>query len=243
MSSSPRFALYFYPMTPAKDLIIAIDGYASCGKSSLAKALARHLHYRHIDTGAMYRAVTYYFQENRISWRQETSRIAALEHISISFYNNHQFNRTLLNGDDVEEAIRTTQVNQDVSEVSVFADVRDKVVRLQREMGKEKRIVMEGRDIGTVVFPDAELKIFLTASIEVRTERRYQELLRKSILTTRAEVQENLMKRDYIDSNREHSPLRKAKDAWEIDNSDLTIHDQMERIESYIRDHWGMVNS
>lgn len=232
--------LYFYPMTPAKDIIIAIDGFASCGKSSLAKTLARSLHYRHIDTGAMYRAVTWYFQENAVDWRHQAPRELALDRIVITFQYHQQLNRTYLNGLDVEDAIRSASVNQDVSEVSVFGDVREKVVALQRAMGKEKRIVMEGRDIGTVVFPEAELKIFLTASIEIRTDRRYQELLRKGVLTTRDEVQENLLKRDYIDSHREISPLRKAADAWEIDNSDLTIQDQQKLIVDYIQEQWGM---
>ncbi|MCB0601770.1 MAG: (d)CMP kinase [Saprospiraceae bacterium] len=227
-------------MTPAKDIIVAIDGFASCGKSSLAKSLARTLNYRHIDTGAMYRAVTWYFLKNQVDWRHKPDREEALDQIAITFENHHQLNRTLLNGQDVETVIRSAEVNQEVSEVSVFGDVREKVVALQRSMGKGKRIVMEGRDIGTVVFPEAELKIFLTASLEVRTDRRFQELMLKGVMTTRGEVQENLLKRDYIDSHREISPLRKAKDAWEIDNSDLTILDQQALIVDRIRDQWGM---
>lgn len=227
-------------MTPAQDIIVAIDGFASCGKSSLAKSLARALNYRHIDTGAMYRAVTWYFLENHVEWRHQAKRVDALDRISITFQNHNQLNHTLLNGVDVETVIRSAAVNQEVSEISVFGDVREKVVALQRVMGKDKRIVMEGRDIGTVVFPDAELKIFLTASLEVRTDRRYQELILKGVLTTREEVQENLLKRDYIDSHREISPLRKAQDAWEIDNSELTILDQQALIVKRIREVWGM---
>ncbi|HQU61003.1 MAG: (d)CMP kinase [Phaeodactylibacter sp.] len=210
-----------------KQITIAIDGYSSCGKSTLAKGLAAKLGYTYIDSGAMYRAVTLYFLRNEIPLKDAKQVDAALESITIRFAsaNNH----TLLNGEDVEEEIRQMPVSNLVSPVSAIPAVRRAMVRLQQAMGKDKGIVMDGRDIGTVVFPTAELKIFLTADPEVRAQRRYDELLTKGVPSSLESVRANLQHRDHIDSTREDSPLRQAEDAIVIDNTYLNEAQQLQK--------------
>ena len=216
-------------------IIIAIDGFSSCGKSTLAKELAKRLGYIYVDTGAMYRAVTLYVIENNININSSNQITAALNTIDIKFQRTEDKIYTLLNGVNVEEAIRTMRISNAVSEVSALPIVREAIVAQQKEMGKEKGIVMEGRDIGTVVFPDADLKIFLTAQPEIRVQRRFLELKQKGKDVPIIEIRKNLEKRDMIDSNRAHSPLRKAEDAVEIDNSFLDIDEQIHLIQNLIR--------
>jgi cytidylate kinase len=212
-----------------KDIIVAIDGYSSCGKSTLARALAAKYHYAYVDSGAMYRAVTLYFLNNDIDWAIESQVLQALDHISISFKFNPETdtNETYLNGLNVEYAIRDMRVSAKVSEVSKIKAVRVALVQFQQDMGEHSGIVMDGRDIGTVVFPDAELKLFMTADIAVRVQRRYQELLTKGESITIEQVTENLRHRDQIDTTREESPLRQAKDALVLDNTDFTQEEQL----------------
>ncbi|MCG8330145.1 MAG: (d)CMP kinase [Chitinophagales bacterium] len=208
-----------------KKIIIAIDGYSSCGKSTLAKALAAALQYTYIDSGAMYRAVTLYFLQKNIKVENMEQVTMALKEIEIRFdHNNH----TLLNGENVEELIRQMHVSNYVSEVAAVTEVRRALVAQQQAMGIHKGIVMDGRDIGTVVFPDAALKLFLTASLEVRAERRYMELLSKGQNTDLEAVKANLQHRDHIDSNRADSPLMQATDAIVIDNTNISREEQFE---------------
>ncbi len=207
-------------------IIIAIDGYSSCGKSTLAKSLAARLRYTYIDSGAMYRAVTLHFLRQGIEAGNPESIRAALSAINIRF---DQQNHTLLNGEDVEKDIRKMEVSNYVSEVAAIPEVRRAMVEQQQEMGAGKGIVMDGRDIGTVVFPRAELKIFLTADPEVRAQRRYKELQEKGQDNALEEVRRNLEHRDHIDSTREDSPLRQAADAVIIDNTLLDRAEQLER--------------
>lgn len=209
-----------------KKITIAIDGYSSCGKSTLAKSLASHLSYTYIDSGAMYRAVTLHLLDNNIKVEDSQKVNEALKAINIRFGSN---NHTLLNGRDVELDIRRMRVSNYVSEVAAVTAVRRAMVSQQQQMGSAKGIVMDGRDIGTVVFPRAELKIFLTADPTVRAKRRYEELLRKGQSASIEEVQSNLVHRDHIDSTREDSPLRKAADAIIIDNTLLNREEQLER--------------
>ncbi|MDH7912689.1 (d)CMP kinase [Winogradskyella sp. SYSU M77433] len=218
-----------------KKIVIAIDGFSSTGKSTIAKQLAKTLNYVYVDTGAMYRAVTYYALKNDFigdGFFHEEQLIENLDDVNITF----KFNETLgfaevyLNGENIEKDIRTMEVSSFVSPVATLSEVRRKLVEQQQLMGKEKGIVMDGRDIGTVVFPDAELKIFMTASAETRAERRYKELLERGQKLSYEEVLENVTTRDYIDSTREDSPLVKADDAIEIDNSGLTIEAQVQSI-------------
>jgi len=218
---------------PEKKIIIAIDGFSSCGKSTLAKSLARELSYAYIDSGAMYRVVTLVALRNRWIKNKIPDRekiIADLKNISISFkfIKETEKNTTFLNGENVEEQIRMPYVSDNVSPVSAIKEVRAEMVKFQRKMGKEKGIVMDGRDIGTVVFPQAELKIFMAASPGIRAQRRYDELNGKGIKVTMEEVIKNIEERDYIDQNREESPLRKAGDAVVLDNSSLTIQGQLD---------------
>jgi len=212
-----------------EQITIAIDGHSSCGKSTLAKALAKKLGYVYVDSGAMYRAVTLYFIQNEVDIKDEEAVKLALLDIDISFKNLNGKNTTFLNEVNVEDRIRSMEVSDFVSPVATLSIVRRIVVKQQRDLGKEKGIVMDGRDIGTVVFKDAELKIFLTASPNVRTQRRYDELIAKGQQVSKKEVRENLLRRDHIDSTRADSPLRKADDAIEIDNSDLTEVDQLKK--------------
>ena len=214
-----------------KKITIAIDGYSSCGKSTMAKDLAREVGYIYIDSGAMYRAVTLYCLENQLFTEEgiDTIRLeAAMPGIQISFLLNSETGRpmTFLNGANVEDRIRTMEVSNHVSPVAALPFVREALVKLQQEMGKEKGIVMDGRDIGTAVFPDAELKIFVTASAEIRAQRRYDELQAKGQEASFDEILANVKERDYIDQNREVSPLRQADDALLLDNSNLTIEEQ-----------------
>lgn len=212
-----------------RKIIVAIDGFSACGKSTTAKALAKKLGYAFIDSGAMYRAVTLYFQQNHVTFTNIKEVKSALEKISISFRYNAKKDRneTVLNGISVEDEIRTLDVTNQVSEVSAIPVVREKLVSLQRKMGKEKGIVMDGRDIGTNVFPNAELKIFMTASTDVRVDRRQKELLEKGELVSYDEVKESIEKRDLIDTTRKQNPLVKADDAWTLDNSELTMDEQV----------------
>jgi cytidylate kinase len=215
-----------------KQIIIAIDGNSGCGKSSTAKALAKELRYIYIDTGAMYRAVTYFFIKNNIDLNDELDVTEALKQIDISFEYNVDSgkNETYLNGKNVEYQIRQMDVSKLVSPVSEISAVRRKLVEQQRRMGKEKGVVMDGRDIGTVVFPEAELKIFMSASLEVRAERRKLELYEKGSEVDIQDVIENLAERDRIDSSRNDSPLKKADDAIEIDTTNLTFDEQVNKI-------------
>lgn len=214
-----------------KKIIVAIDGHSSCGKSTIAKELAKQVQYIYVDTGAMYRAVTLYSLNNKLwagSQPDEEALIRHLEEISISFKLNDQgVPETYLNGELVEREIREMKVSNHVSPISTIPAVREMLVRQQQEMGREGGIVMDGRDIGTTVFPEAQLKFFVTARPDVRAERRLKELRKKGNDTiTFEEVLKNLEERDYIDSHREVSPLRQASDAIVLDNSDMTREEQ-----------------
>ncbi len=216
-----------------KKIIIAIDGHSSCGKSTLAKSLARELEYIYIDSGAMYRAVTLFALRNGWILNGQPDRqkiIEGIKDISISFQWDYETekNTTFLNGENVEEEIRQLAVSKNVSPISTIAGVRTEMVKQQRENAEDKGIVMDGRDIGTVVFPDAELKIFMTASPEVRSQRRYLELKAKGLDVEYSEILQNVEERDAIDSGREVSPLRKADDAVVLDNSYLTREEQLQ---------------
>lgn len=214
-----------------KKITIAVDGFSSCGKSTMAKDLAREVGYIYIDSGAMYRAVTLYSIENGIFNGDviDTERLKKeIGNIHISFRLNPQTGRpdTYLNGVNVENKIRTMEVSSKVSPISTLDFVREKMVEQQQAMGQEKGIIMDGRDIGTTVFPDAELKIFVTATPEIRAQRRFDELKAKGQDVGFDEILENVKQRDYIDQNREVSPLRKAEDALMLDNSELTVEEQ-----------------
>lgn len=223
-----------------KKIIIAIDGFSSTGKSTIAKKLAQHLDYIHVDTGAMYRAVTLYaMQHNYInsdSFNKE-ALIADLGKISLSFVFNNEagFAEMYLNGKNVEKEIRTIEVSKLVSPIATVSEVRKKLVAEQQAMGKNKGIVMDGRDIGTVVFPDAELKLFMTASPDKCATRRYKELLDRGDNVNFDEILHNVVERDRIDSTRKDSPLIKADDAIEFDNSDMGLEEQFERIMSLVK--------
>lgn len=212
-------------------IIIAIDGHSSCGKSTLSKQLARQLKYNYIDTGAMYRAVTLYALRNNLINNKivDFKLIDELPKINITFQYNHKSQKsdTILNGENIENEIRELEVSGNVSPVATIKDVRQAMVKLQQAMGIDKGIVMDGRDIGTVVFPNAELKIFMTASNEVRAKRRFDELISNGSKVTFDEVLKNIEERDRIDSTREESPLMKAKDALLLDNSNLSIEEQL----------------
>jgi len=212
-----------------KKIIIAVDGYSSCGKSTLAKDLARELDYTYIDTGAMYRSVTLYLLQNKIDIGDVVAVEAALAHINIEFVKNEVLQRceTYLNGQNVELLIRSPYVSHQVSEVSTLKIVRSFLVEQQKTMGLERGIVMDGRDIGTVVFTDAEFKIFLTADVDVRAQRRFDEMVRKGVSITLDEVKANLEHRDHIDTHRAESPLYKADDAIMLDNSILSREQQL----------------
>lgn len=214
-----------------KRITIAIDGFSSTGKSTLAKQLAKQLGYVYVDTGAMYRAVTYFAMQN--NWVTENtidkdSLINHLNEVQLKFHFNETlgFAEMFLNGINVEQEIRTLEVSQNVSRVAEISEVRAKLVQQQQEMGRDKGVVMDGRDIGTVVFPNAELKIFMTASAETRAERRFSELIEKGQHVTFDDVLENVQQRDYIDTHRDDSPLVQAKDAIIVDNSTLSKEEQ-----------------
>ena len=221
-----------------KKIIITLDGWSSCGKSTLAKALARELGYVFVDSGAMYRAITFYFLTKAIDLTDHQQIEKALAEIELSF----EFNPTrgasdiILNGENVESKIRELAVASRVSEVAAIPLVRQFAVQQQQRLGKNKGIVMDGRDIGTVVFPEAELKIFMTASKEIRVKRRFQELVQKDAAITIDEVRENLEQRDHMDSNRKESPLRQAKYARVLDNTNLTEQQQFELALGWAKD-------
>ena len=216
----------------SKKIIIAIDGWSSCGKSTLAKELAKELGYLYVDSGAMYRAITLYFLRNHVDWTDKNEVKNALEEISLEFIYNEksQQSEMHLNGENVEYVIRDFVVAEKVSDVAAIKEVRKFAVDQQQLMGKKKGIIMDGRDIGTVVFPKAELKIFLTADNAVRVERRFKELFEKNPNITIEEIKANLEMRDYIDSNREESPLRKADDAILVDNTNLTAKETIQKV-------------
>lgn len=216
-----------------RKITIAIDGYSSCGKSTIARDIAARLHYNYVDTGAMYRAVTLYCLRNGLINGKELDLeglIDELDQVFIEFNFNQDTlaSEILLNGENVEQYIRQMDVNDWVSQVSAVGEVRRKMVKIQQELGKGKGIAMDGRDIGTTVFPDAELKLFMTADINIRTQRRMDELESKQIAATFEEVKENLIQRDFEDMNRVESPLKKAQDAIILDNSNLTQAQQLE---------------
>lgn len=216
-------------------ITIAIDGFSSTGKSTVAKQLAKHLGYVYVDTGAMYRAVTLFTMQNGWIDNNQFDVVALVSHldaITINFQFNPKlgFAEVYLNGNNVEHQIRTLEVSSFVSKVAAIPEVRYQLVKQQQQMGKDKGVVMDGRDIGTVVFPYAELKIFMTASADKRAKRRFDELVSRGDEVKYEDVLRNVQERDYIDSHREDSPLVKADDAIEIDNSDLTLKDQFDKV-------------
>lgn len=219
-----------------RKIIVAIDGFSACGKSTTAKALAKKLGYGFIDSGAMYRAVTLYFINNHVSITNINDVIKSLDKIDISFRYNDGLDRNevVLNGVSVEDEIRTLRIAQKVSDVAAIKEVRSLLVNLQRRMGREKGIVMDGRDIGTNVFPNAELKIFMTAKTDIRIDRRQKELLAKGELIDFDDVKENIEKRDLIDTTRKENPLTKAVDAWTLDNSELTMDEQVDVVMRWV---------
>lgn len=233
MRSSTAITQKFFNMK----LIIAIDGYSSCGKSTLARQLARQLHYTYIDSGAMYRAITLYLIRENVSFQDPAAIEQALNNITIRFESAGDAieNDIYLNDEKVNHYIRDMIIAEKVSEVAAIKAVRDFAVRLQQNMGRKKGVVMDGRDIGTVVFPEAELKIFMTADPAIRVKRRFIELQATQPDVTLEEVKTNLEMRDYIDSNREESPLRQAADARILDNSDLTPEEQLKTAMSWTK--------
>jgi cytidylate kinase len=210
------------------NIVIAIDGYSSCGKSTLAKALAQKLHFIYIDSGAMYRAVTLYFLRNHVDIHDHTQIAEALKDIHLNFHSRDYQSHITLNEEEVSEEIRQMPVSDNVSNVAAIREVRHEMVKQQQRMGRSKNIVMDGRDIGTTVFPDAQLKIFMTADPKVRAERRYKELYAKNPDITLEDVFENIAHRDYQDTTREESPLVRAKDAIILDNTNLTPDEQLQ---------------
>jgi cytidylate kinase len=214
-----------------KKIIITIDGWSSCGKSTLAKQLAKELGYVYVDSGAMYRAITLYFLRNHIDWTDKKEVKEAIKNINLEFVYNKASNASEmhLNEENVEYVIRDLVVAEKVSDIAAIKEVREFAVAQQQKMGKQKGIIMDGRDIGTVVFPKAELKIFMTADNAVRVERRFKELFEKNPNITLEEVKSNLEMRDYIDSHREVSPLKKADDAIVLDNTHLSEEQQLQK--------------
>lgn len=215
-------------ITGLKKIIIAIDGYAACGKSTTARRVAKELDYIFIDTGAMYRAVTYYFLKYGIPIEEPDEKLMKELHLRFQKINGEP--QIFLNEIPVYQWIRTKEVNEKVSQVSALKNVRKHLIHQQQEMGKEKGIVMDGRDIGTVVFPSAELKIFMQASMEARVQRRYSELQSMNIQMSYEEIKKNLIERDFQDTHRKESPLRKADDAIILDTSNLTIDEQVQMV-------------
>jgi cytidylate kinase len=220
-----------------KKIIVTIDGWSSCGKSTLAKQLAQALGYVYIDSGAMYRAITLFFLRNHVDWTDQKEVKQALQEIKLEFLLNkkNSENEMILNGENVTYVIRDLVVAEKVSEVAAIKEVRNFAVAQQQSLGKQKGIVMDGRDIGTVVFPKAELKIFMTADNAVRVERRFKELFEKNPNITIEEVKSNIELRDYIDSHRKISPLKQAKDAVLLDNTNLTEKEQLKLALSWVR--------
>ncbi len=222
-----------------KNIIIAIDGYSSCGKSTLAKALAKYLNYIYIDTGAMYRAVTLYLLRNNIDIYNTRAVEDALPHIHLSFQSADYQTHIILNGQEVSDEIRKMEVSDSVSTVSAIASVRKEMVKQQQRLGKAANIVMDGRDIGTSVFPDAHIKLFMTADPKTRADRRYRELSSKGEKVTLEEVFNNIAHRDYMDTTRKESPLVRASDAIILDNTELNEEQQLafaiNEVEAYIK--------
>ncbi len=212
----------------SKNIVVAIDGYSSCGKSTLAKALAKKLHFIYVDSGAMYRAVTLYFLRNNVDQSDISQVTEALKNIHLNFHSRDYETHITLNDEEVSEEIRQMPVSDNVSAVSAIHDVRVEMVKQQQRMGKSKNIVMDGRDIGTAVFPHADIKIFMTADPKVRAERRYKEMIGKNPNITLEEVFKNIANRDYQDTTRKESPLVRADDAIILDNTDLTPQQQLD---------------
>ncbi len=225
----------------SKNIVIAIDGYSSCGKSTLAKALAKKLHFIYIDSGAMYRAVTLYFLRNNIDIHNDLQVQQALEAVHLNFHSRDYQTHITLNDEDVSEEIRQMPVSDKVSEISAIKAIRMEMVKQQQRMGRSKNIVMDGRDIGTVVFPDADVKLFMTADPKIRAERRYKELLAKGEHITLEEIFDNLAHRDFLDTTREESPLTRAADAIILDNTDIDEEEQLmfalDHIEPLLKKH------
>jgi len=226
-----------------KDIIIAIDGYSSCGKSTLSRNLAKHLGYRHIDTGAMYRAITYYCLQNKLISNNQVDKaklVPELHYLEIDFKFNSQSstNEIYLNGKLIESFIREPIVSEYASIVSKVAEVRESMVGLQQKMGKDKRIVMDGRDIGTVVFPNADIKFFMTANPDIRAQRRFKELSDNGITISIEDVKKNIEERDYLDTHRDISPLKQAEDAIVIDNSFMTKEEQFAYVIDILKKHF-----
>ena len=216
-------------------ITIAIDGFSSTGKSTVAKQLAKHLGYVYVDSGAMYRAITFYAMQHGFINKDDFNKEVLIYHlpkIKINFKFNEAlgFAEVYLNDKNIEKQIRTLEVSSFVSKVAAVSEIRSKLVEKQKQMGENKGVVMDGRDIGTVVFPDAELKLFMTASAETRAERRYQEHIKRGDKVTYEAVLKNVQERDYIDSNRKDSPLTKAEDAIEINNSNMSLEAQFNKI-------------
>lgn len=223
-------------------IVIAIDGYSGCGKSSTAKAVAQDLGYTYIDSGAMYRAATLHFLNNHVVLSNPKEVNKFLESLEISFNPNPDNGKqeTYLNGLNVEDEIRSMRVSDYVSEVSKIKEVRTELVAQQQKMGKKKGVVMDGRDIGTVVFPTAELKVFMSADLNIRAERRQKELLERGELVALEKIVQNLAERDQVDTTRQESPLRKAEDAVELDTSLLEFEDQVNQIVSFAKEKIGI---
>lgn len=221
-----------------KDIIVAIDGHSGCGKSSTAKEVANALGYTYLDSGAMYRAVTLFFIEEAVDIQNKNEVLLALDKISVRFATDKETlqNETYLNGNNVENEIREMSVSERVSDVSALPQVRLKMVEQQRQMGKSKRVVMDGRDIGTHVFPNAELKIFMMADLQTRAKRRHRELKLKGKEARLEDIINNLSERDRIDTGRKKNPLRKAPDAIDVDTTNLDFAEQVQRIVSLAKD-------
>jgi cytidylate kinase len=224
-----------------KKIIITIDGWSSCGKSTLAKQLAKSLGYTYVDSGAMYRAITLYFLRNHIDWTNKTEVRAALKNITLEFNYNPKSEKSeiYLNGENVEYVIRDLVIAEKVSDVAAIKEVREFAVSQQQQMGQEKGIIMDGRDIGTVVFPNAELKIFMKADNAVRVERRFKELYEKNPNITLDEIKSNLEMRDYIDSHREISPLLQAKNAFVLDNTNMSEEEQLRKAMKWVKESFA----
>lgn len=222
--------------TMEKNYVIAIDGPAASGKSNTAKKLATALNYTYIDTGAMYRAAAYYVQQHKIDLEDFNKLEAALDTMNIKVKASPEGNRIFLNGEDISEAIREQQIGTLASKIGTYAQVRERLVELQREMGRQGRVVLDGRDIGTVVFPDADFKFYMTATLVTRAKRRWLELKERGVIMSEEEVQEELTWRDINDSTRAIAPLCKAEDAVEIDTTDLTIEGQVKKLMEIIKE-------
>jgi len=213
--------------TMSKNIVVAIDGYSSCGKSTLAKALAKKLHFIYVDSGAMYRAVTLYFLRHNVDLNNPEQVSEALKNIHLNFHSRDYQTHITLNDEEVSDEIRLMPVSQNVSPVSAIREVRKEMVAQQQRMGKSKNIIMDGRDIGTAVFPNAQVKLFMTADPHVRAQRRYQELQATNPDITLEEIFENIAHRDYSDTTRKESPLMRAEDAVILDNTNITPDEQL----------------